>query len=305
MTIFRHILGLGAAASALVSCLSSVKPDGRREAITFEPVVGAEVRSENTSQFPEDVSLGIWAVTSEGQTFIEREQVTFDGEVWSTASPYYWPEGATLHFYGFAPYEYGMQMNAGGSLVLENFHAAADGEDLLVSESVVEYSETDGSVRLTFRPATSKIDFRVIDGLNNVTSVKLEKIVLCGVYEYGDFDSSADPQWITSGEKTDIIFYDSSVTGVSDDVRRDPEFFGKSYSVIPQQSRPKVKVVYSFQTADSKWLFGQENWTQELDAEWEPGRHYTYTLTLTETIVKHSTGIGIMAERQAVPFGMI
>ena len=305
MTIFRHILGLGAAASVLVSCLSSVKPEGRREAITFEPVVGAEVRSENTSEFPEDVSLGIWAVISDGQTFIEREQVIFDGETWSTASPYYWPEGATLHFYGFAPYEYGMQMNAGGSLVLENFHAAADGEDLLVSESVVEYSETDSSVRLTFRPATSKIDFRVIDGLNNVTSVKLEKIVLCGVYEYGDFDSSADPQWITSGEKTDIVFYDSSVTGVSDDVRRDPEFFGESYSVIPQQSRPKVKVVYSFQTADSKWLFGQENWTQELDAEWEPGRHYTYTLTLTETIVKHSTGIGTMAERQAVPLGMI
>ena len=119
MTIFRHILCLGAAASVLVSCLSSVKPDGRREAITFEPVVGAEVRSENTSQFPEDVSLGIWAVMSEGQTFIEREPVTFDGEAWSTASPYYWPEGATLHFYGFAPYEYGMQMNAGGSLVLD------------------------------------------------------------------------------------------------------------------------------------------------------------------------------------------
>ena len=119
MTIFRHILGLGAAASVLVSCLSSVKPDGRREAITFEPVVGAEVRSGETSEFPEDVSFGIWAVTSEGQTFIDREEVTFDGETWSTASPYYWPEGATLHFYGFAPYEYGMQMNAGGSLVLD------------------------------------------------------------------------------------------------------------------------------------------------------------------------------------------
>ena len=296
MTIFRHILGLGAAASVLVSCLSSVKPDGRREAITFEPVVGTEVRSGETSEFPEDVSLGIWTVTSEGQTFIDREEVTFDGETWSTASPYYWPEDATLHFFCFAPYEYGMQMNAGG-LVLENYHAAAGGEDLLVSEAVLDHNKTDATVRLTFRPATSKIDFRVIDGLNDVTSVKLEKIVLCGVYEYGDFDSSADPQWTPSGEKTDIVFYDSSLTGISDDVWRDPEFFGNSYSVIPQQSRPRVKVVYSFQTADSEWLFGQENWTEELEAEWEPGRHYTYTLTLTETIVKHSTGIGTTAEQ--------
>ena len=98
-------------------------------------------------------------------------------------------------------------------------------------------------------------------------------------------------------EKTDIVFYDSSLTGISDDVWRDPEFFGNSCSVIPQQSRPRVKVVYSFQTADSEWLFGQENWTEELEAEWEPGRHYTYTLTLTETIVKHSTGIGTTAEQ--------
>lgn len=287
----RNALTLAAAASAAVSCLSSVKSDGGQEEITFHPVIGAEVRSEDITTFSEEESFSVWAMTPEGERFMDGKEVTFDGEKWSAAEPCYWPEATSLRFVACSPSGCGMTLEDDGRLVVEDFEPDRYLEGLYVSEPTEALTSEDGTVHLNFRKATSTVDFRVANGLNQVTFVKLEKIVLCGVRTKGNFDSSAEPQWSVSGELSDITVYDSSVYGIKDDVGRDPEFFGRAVDMIPQQSRPRVKVVYSFMNSDSEWLPGQENMTGELEARWEPGRHYTYTLTLTETIVKHSAGI--------------
>ena len=298
MKLLSHILIPLAGTAMLTSCLSSVKPDGGHGVITFEPVVGAEVRAVTLSAFPENMSLGVWAVTEDGQTYIDREEVSFNGESWTTASSREWPEGTALRFYGFAPYEHQMKMETGGRMVIEDYDLSVkeDAQGLYIAEPTGMLTGDKGAVHMAFRLASAKIDFRIDNGLNQVTNVKLEKIILSGVYCKGSFDSSADPQWTVSGEPSDLVAFDSSVDGKTVDVGRDPVFVGDTLEIIPQQSHPRVKVVYSFQSADSHWLTGQENWTDELKAEWEPGRHYTYTLTLTEGIVKHSPGISSGAE---------
>ena len=48
MKLLSHILIPLAGTAMLTSCLSSVKPDGGHGVITFEPVVGAEVRARAT-----------------------------------------------------------------------------------------------------------------------------------------------------------------------------------------------------------------------------------------------------------------
>lgn len=302
---FRTVLPLAAGVLMMTSCLSSVRPDDRQGVVRFRPVLGTEVRSGNIGEasFPEDIAIGVWALTDGQEVYMNGEKAEFDGENWTTASPFLWPE-KELRFIAFAPFEAGAEVKD-GRIVLEDYDLSAGSAGFFVTEMTPSHSRTDSAIHLPFRLATSKVDFRVANGLNEATSVRVERITLKGVYLHGSFDSGADPEWSLSGEPADVVAYDSARDGEGPAATRDPQLFGLTLEIIPQQSKPVVEVVYAFQTADSEWLPGQANTTGELKAEWEPGRHYTYTLTLTETIVKHSTGIGTMAERQAVPLGMI
>ena len=299
MRIFRQIFVLTAIAPALVSCLSSVKQDGGMKTIVFEPVVGTEVRSESTVSFSEDTEIGVWAVTPEGGAFFDREKVICDNGRWVTEKPYLWSQDTRLKFFGYAPYHLDIRYEDDGSLALDDLDISENTGGLFIAGFTPEYGIGDGPVHMTFLPATATMDFRVNNGLNQVTSVRIEKIILCGVYVHGSLHwSEEDTEWTPSGEPADIVAYDFLRDGGDNYAGRDPEYFGKTLDIIPQQSFPVVKVVYSFVNADSEWLPGQENCTEELQAEWEAGRHYTYTLTLTETIVKHTTGISASAGRK-------
>lgn len=288
---FRTILPLAAGALMMTSCLSSVRPDDRQGVVRFRPVLGTEVRSGNIGEasFPENIAIGVWALTDGQEVYMNGEKAEFDGEDWTTASPFLWPE-KELRFIAFAPFEAGAEVKD-GRIVLEDYDLSAGSAGFFVTEMTPPHSRTDSAIHLPFRLATSKVDFRVANGLNEATSVTIEKIILKGVYVRGSFDSSADPQWNLAGEPMDITVYDSSRDGAGPEAVRKPQPYGGTLEIIPQQSKPVVEVVYSFRTADSEWLSGQRNRTAELQAKWEPGRHYTYTLTITETIIRHSAGI--------------
>ena len=291
---FRTILPLAAGLLMMTSCLSSVESDDGQGIVRFRPVLGAEVRSENEdiAPFPEDVDLGVWALTDGEEVYMNGGRVAFDGSEWTAAVPVLWPD-KPLRFMAFAPFASGAVLKD-GRIVLENYDLSEEAEGFYVTGMTPEFTRADTVVHLPFRLATSKIDFRVAEGLNEATSVRLEKIILQGVYVHGSFDSAADPQWTVSGEPADVTIFDASQDGGDTGLSRSPEYFGRTLEIIPQKSEPVVEVVYSFRTADSGWLSGQTGHTAELKAEWEPGRHYTYTLTITETVIKHSPGINTL-----------
>ena len=66
-----NISALCAAMLMSVSCLSSVKSDDSRTSIGFVPVLGTEVRSGDVSPFPEDMDFGVWAVTEDGDIYMD------------------------------------------------------------------------------------------------------------------------------------------------------------------------------------------------------------------------------------------
>ena len=285
-----NISVLCAAALLAVSCLSSTRHEVGKDVIDFAPVLGTEVRSGDVSPFPEDMDFGVWAVTDDGDIYMDCSRVTYDGTGWYPELPVTWPDG-TLRFIAVAPYRQDMVLENDLSLSLGEYDLSREDGGLYVADLTPGYGSSDKSVPLSFGRTVSMLDFRVANGLNTATSVRLEKIILKGVYVEGSFRSSSMPEWTVAGDKTDLTVYDSTVDGGNTDVARSPQAFGRTVSVIPQKSGPVVELVYSFQTADSQWLTGQSETTAELKAEWAPGRHYTYTLTLTENIVKHTSGI--------------
>lgn len=282
-----NILFLAAAVQLMASCLSSTKVGDGLVPIEFSPVMAGEVRSGDGEAFPEDMDFGVWAVCGNGEVLIDCEQVCCDDGSWFTDSRHCWPEDRELRFVGFAPFGLEASFDGEGISVADREVCGGD-SPLYVAEMTSPVTVRNGPVHMVFRPVTSLVDFRVINGLNKDTSVRLEKIVLKNVVVSGSYQPSG---WVLSGEKSDIGAFDCGGRSEEYEVLENPQFFGEPVNVIPQASAPVIEVTYAFSTAGSGWLTGQVDCTVPLASAWEPGRRYTYTLTITGTSVEYTVGL--------------
>lgn len=292
---FRHTSSLLAGLLLAASCVSSVRTEDTQAAVTFDPVTGYSVRAADGTAFPDSVVFGVWAVTEGKEVFLDRMPVTFRDGVWSTDPPCLWPDRSALQFAAFAPYACNVRLE-GGSYVLDEFDLSGADRQLYLAVPTGWLRKTADPVPLVFLPATARLDIRVANGLGAGAAVRLEKVVLEGVYVHGSCHSAEG--WKTSGEKTCLTVYDRT-TDMSGEgnIGRQPVYVGRTLDLIPQQSFPRIRVVYSLSSSDSGWLTGQTEWTEPLKAAWEAERRYTYTLTLTGSGIRHTTGIGSWAGR--------
>lgn len=282
-----NILFLAAAVPLMASCLSSTKVGDGQVPIEFRPVMAGEVRSGGGSAFPEDLDFGIWAVGENGEVLIDCAQVCCDDDRWLTSDRCCWPEDNELRFVGFAPF--GLEASFdGGCIGVAERKVSGNDMPLYIAEMTSPVGSRSGPVHIVFRPVTCRIDFRVINGLNKDTSVRLEKIVIRNVTVSGSYQESG---WVLSDEKSDIEAFDCGGSPEEYEVLESPRYFGTPVDVIPQKSAPVIEVTYSFSTAGSGWLTGQVDCTVPLASAWEPGRHYTYTLTITGTSVGYTVGL--------------
>lgn len=309
--IFRHILFFAAINAMAVSCLSSSIEGDRQATVIFRPVLENNVRSSgDTGTFPENASFGVWGITENGEIYMEREKVTAADNSWNTSRPYLWPENSGLHFMAFAPYETDFSLE-NNSLVLNDFDMSEADSPLYVVRNTSVFTEKDSTVQLAFSPATARLDFRIANGLGHGTEVIVEKIILEGIHVKGNYSSSLSSEWKTSGEKQDLTVYDISsgndkggtyacssgstdqtaVTDMGELLGNTHEYYGRTLEVIPQNSLPRIKVVYSFSVNGSGWLEGQTDCTDYMMSGWKPGRRYTYSMTITGSSIKYTTGI--------------
>lgn len=290
-----NILILSAGMLLTVSCLSSTEYDGQG-AVSFCPVIGQPVRSSvEGNVFPEEMDFGVWAVDSDGNVFMENEKVFHDGHSWSSENSYLWPE-RSLRFMGIAPYGQDFVFDPDGGIAIESLDlSSADAQVLIAGMTgAIEKGNGGAPVTLAFYPVTAEIDFRIANGLSVETDVRLEKIVLDGVKVKGSLDTMSEPVWSVSGEASEIVVYEAS-EGEEDPVERDPSFFGRALELIPQNSEPRIRVTYALSTAGSSWLTGQTQETLPLKG-WEPGRRYTYTVTICSGKLTYTTGISDWSE---------
>lgn len=270
----------------MTSCLSSTVGDGQ-DVINIKPVIGTGVRSAVEIV---DNPVGVYAFTRDGQIYINREKLESDSGEWSMSREYLWPSDGKLRFFGFSPFDAGFEI-VSGDAVLENYSPTSSDSELLVTDDSKFFEQAHGEVCLELYPATSQLDFRVVNGLNKETSVRLEKMVLKGICLNGDLSMNKGLRWTLTGAKEDLVLFDASKDNGMDEVTFEPSYFGKLWNVLPQNSLPVVELTYAFSTAGSGWLTGQVQQTEKLTSDWMPGRRYTYTLMITENTVRHTVGI--------------
>lgn len=270
----------------MTSCLSSTVGDGQG-VINIKPVIGTGVRSTGETV---DVPVGVYAFTQNEQIYIDREKLELNSGKWSMSKDYLWPSDNKLRFLAFSPFDADFKI-VSEDAVLENYIPTSSNSELLVTDDNKFIEATQGEVCLELYPATSQLDFRVVNGLNKETSVKLEKMVLKGISLSGNLSTNKGLRWTLTGAKEDLVLYDASKDNGADEVTFEPRYFGKLWNVLPQNSFPVVELTYSFSTSGSGWLRGQIQHTGRLTSDWKPGRRYTYTLVITENLVKHTVGI--------------
>lgn len=295
MKATRYIYTIISGAFLMTSCLSSTIGDGQ-DVIHINPVLGTDVRSAgNLKPDVERLDFGVYAVTEGGEKYIDNEYLSFKGGRWAMSEDYIWPQDGSLRFLAYSPFKASLSLTS-NRLTVKGFTPTESDYTLLTADTERVLNKQGGEVSLEFYPATSSLDFRVANSLNQETVVKLEKIVLKGIYLTGSLSEKEQSEWVLEGEKNDVVVYDSASADTSlkagtETVERIPQWFGRKLNVLPQMSLPVAEVTYSLSTAGSGWLTGQVQTTDVLISEWAAGRKYTYTLFITENKVKHTVGI--------------
>ena len=201
---------IAVAVVAMAACSKTeVNPVAENNAISFQTATA--VTKVTGSVFPQDQTFGVYAWTegTTGEYFIENKEVSYNAtaNIWTTATPYYWPKNQTVDFFCYYPY------NVAGTvptvtktqITYTDIDFTANQVDLMYADKAVGYTDNanqveDGQnayegVPTVFRHAGAKLKVNVILGENEKTeavtgtktrwSVVLKQVVLTGIYTKG------------------------------------------------------------------------------------------------------------------------
>ena len=238
-------------------------------------------------------------VSVSGATFNDNGVANVDGATFSYTPTAYWPApGNKASFWAYSPYD------ANASLVQRGKFStyAADTKgipdirftvtngktDLMVSDIVKDKTyatcATPGVVNFTFRHALSWIDF-VVQKLDddgnaftvNLTSISFENVYLTGIYRNGN--NPASGSWAGwSGQLSSLPVFSGTQEVTPSAVAL------SNYSVMPipqtlVDAEARLRVAYTLEN-QTEGISESNVYTFPITADWEPRKHYTYTIQI-------------------------
>lgn len=221
------------ATMAMVACAKTEVNQTPSKTIGFQPV-NQNLTKVTGIVFPTTETFGTYAWTdgTAGEYFIENKEVKFNGTVWTTDTPYYWPKNQTVDFFSYYPY--GVTTAAPAvtktKITYNDINYTSNQVDIMYADKAVGYTDNanqveDGQnayegVPTVFRHAGSKVKVNVILGENEKTEavtgtvtkwdVELHEVIISGVYVQGTCElnlSSTDNGIITWNKPADSLGY--------------------------------------------------------------------------------------------------
>lgn len=196
----KKLIAIAAACVALASCVKNeVDFSGnfaQGEKIDFQAVQGVQV--ESRGNFEGDAFIAAAFLLNEGETwagahstaqeYFKNETVTNTTGEWTTGTAYYWPARGSLTFYAVAPtgFTADRQWNANKDYIISNYSVETNKDvDLRVADIVREAKGND--VPAVFRHKLTKINFGITKAASDPREIKLQSIVISGVYSTGTY----------------------------------------------------------------------------------------------------------------------
>ncbi len=223
----------------VVSCtLDKPEPLDRKESMSFQPVVNMSRTSKAIIQGTEYpaaesffVSAYYYTNNADAQphtTYINKNEVTRNGTVWSTTTDYYWPLSGYMDFVAYSPGSVNAEIDKDG-VSIRNFGYVIDTPEktrvdfmYYKTDEKVSCATHPSAVGVTFKHALTQVAFKVepqayytttaADGTTNQVTITVDKISLKNIYFKGSFNQNATPQWDVYDEEDQKIYHDACLT---------------------------------------------------------------------------------------------
>jgi len=268
--------------------------------LLFQPQMYMHVSpDEDEVCFPEDQDMAVCAWTSAGEwlsltrAYSQKvvltdtiRKVQVEDVLWGFDENVFWPSrGEVVSFAAYSPYDADCQVSKTNGVQWSTANVLEDQTDLLYSHIDMDRSgNVDGNVvQLCFDHALCQIDFRVknrvdntgaLDVLNRPDKITVLEITIDGVKCKGDFASLPSAQWTLADDKVSLPIFEGSflTSGL-------PEKIGTSWLMLPQTLDTMIGVKFQY-TTFANTTITQVLKTVPMKTRLEPGRKYTYTLSV-------------------------
>lgn len=209
------------------------------------------------------------------------ETVTNNGSAWSyTGGLRYWVLDATYDFYAVYPSSVKAECDEQGHITVTDFDASATGDDavdLMTAKALdITYATADDiqPVGLEFEHLLAKVNIMVESqgGTANITSAKLS-----GIQTSGDYDSSATTPWTLDATTHEFTASGTTANQIASSL------FGDLLLPPQQVGTFTFEITYSY--GGSTPEIRSVSLPADVVTQWEAGKSYTYTLTLTSDYI--------------------
>lgn len=309
--VVNIVLAAVASATLLTGCVfgHDMKTDDPVE-LRCRPVMApgsrtaaAESEAQLEELFPTNTDIGLWAFalprdkewavfSPDAEPFAQGERFTHNDQdgLWYPSQRLNWSYPEALTIVAYAPFEQAASFDPKRGLVIADYDSEKNRNlDLmytfLLEDRLCEKNKK--GVDVPFYHALSTVDVKVTTSLQENKSIVIRAVYFEDICTQGTFNSLPYPQWHTEIDKQTVTMYE----GVENEGWSLPENNGHIITdgyryLIPQIGTTRIVVV-----ADV--LMGgmiqpeQRFVTKDINFIWEPGRHYTYSLTISSESLRY------------------
>lgn len=246
--------------------------------LAFQPAMYRQMDGGRPDGYPQDLPFGVSIWLNAGGTnasLLEDAQVNPGKDLWSCSNAVLWPaRGTDMSVVAYSPFGRAAKCSSQDGVVFAGVDVSADQTDLLYcdAQSGLEKMACGGVVSVPFKHALCQISFRVYNCVERPEKIELKRLSIRGAYCKGDFHSLQQPQWQTSGDKCQFVFFEGLQTTASE-----AEFVGKSILMVPQTLDTVIDVEFEYYTTGGTHIT-QDIESTALKTALKPGFHYIYTV---------------------------
>lgn len=289
----RFFICAAAAIVALASCSKTqVVYNDAPEEIGFKAVTG--VMTKTLGDQAHD-NMGVFASKSadDSEYFGNTKFIEGDDNVWTGATPQYWPLEGSLDFALYAPFSNSADRDFANntlSIVVDNFSDQTDQTDWLYGTEVITESKQNTAMPVDLRHALAKIKATVTADL---AGLKVISLVVTGTVQNGtltveynetDNDQTEGDDRLSWNIANNVITKDWTLIG-ENTLAKDSPVEGYCY-VIPSEQTSLV-LTYSLPGSQTPLTYTHTFG----NASWVDGKSYTYNIKIGVNEIKFQPNV--------------
>lgn len=256
--------------------------------LVFEPALHEAVRGSQAGTYSGSVPFGVsaaildlggvWEYDSpKAEVFLFNHKVEQVGDVWLPQNKCNWPHiSKTMTVMAYSPYGAAAECNFTDGVVFSNVNTLELEHPLLYTNTIENLRKDvyGGVVAVPFKHALSSISIKLKNLVDVQQRIVVSAVRFNGVKYKGGFRSMPRAEWELQDDVAVLDFIDSSF-----ETSQSPEHAGEQFLVIPQQLSGVFEVDFIYYTEAGTYIY-QTLSTREVGTYLEPGRNYSYTLSV-------------------------